>query len=315
MSSSFTVSVLSGQLESGWKDGAAATAKFNHPYHLCDTKNDTTLLTVCDTLNNRLREVNRSTGSVYATIGSGIAGCKDGSIKDAQFHYPTSACADPARAGGLYIGEHSSIRYFDGKTVTTIAGHATQGFADGAAKDARFNLINAVLITANGQTLYIGEHNNNRLRCMDLKSRTVKTLAGTGKAASVDGVGTAAALASMHGMCFERSAGVKLESVILIATMHGLRRYEIASGELCLRWGLGELTDVPVSGNQLNSDRLCCDDPPTLDRLFEYSETGQRTTNTQFYVGCRMHSKRYGTGVVHDIERTVCNLDTGWVDG
>ncbi len=111
----------------------------------------------------------------------------DGNCRSASFCYPFAACADPLNPGCFWIGEFASIRYCDGKTVSLVAGCADNGSADGACRDATFWHVHSLLATSDGRTLYVGEGVNRRLRSVDLKLQTVRTICGDGKYESRDG--------------------------------------------------------------------------------------------------------------------------------
>lgn len=93
----------------------------------------------------------------------------------------------------LYIAEGTGIRKMDIATLTvsTIAGSATAGFADGAALTAKFNNVAAIAMDKN-KNLYIADWNNNRIR--RLSNGSVITIAGDGTAAVKNGIGTKAQL-------------------------------------------------------------------------------------------------------------------------
>ncbi len=107
--------------------------------------------------------------------------------------------------------------------------------------------VKALLCTSDGQTLYFSDCGNNRLRCVDLKTRAVKTVCGDGQYSRRDGVGLNASFDSIHQICFDRSRTTKSESVIFIASNRGVRRFDIASGSYPL----------PVTACPFGSDSVC----------------------------------------------------------
>lgn len=72
------------------------------------------------------------------------------------------------------------------------------GYLDATGTSARFNSPVGVLFTSG--KLYVGELSNFRVRQMDVSSRMVTTLAGSGTSTSADGTGTAASFGNPIGI-------------------------------------------------------------------------------------------------------------------
>ena len=89
-------------------------------------------------------------------------------------------------AGVLYIADSGNdrLRAVDLSTgiINTLAGDGGQGFAgdDGPALEARMNQPLFVTVSADGETLFISDTGNNRVRAVDLATGTISTFAGTG---------------------------------------------------------------------------------------------------------------------------------------
>lgn len=77
-------------------------------------------------------------------------------------------------------------------TVTLLAGSGSKGFADGAATAARFSYPAGLDIDTENGLLYVADMGNNRIRVVDLNTNQVTTLAGSGQASYLEGVGTQA---------------------------------------------------------------------------------------------------------------------------
>ena len=92
-----------------------------------------------------------------------------------------------------------SVSAADG-TILDIAGGSGAGFADGSFEEGTFNGPQGMTLSADGGTLYVADTNNHALRALDLKSRRITTIAGTGRQSEEyppePGVGTAAPLSS-----------------------------------------------------------------------------------------------------------------------
>ena len=189
--------IVPANTEGGYKDDAAASARFNMPRGAAAGADGT--LYVADFQNHLIRAVDlKSPDKTVTTIaGDRAAGSRNGKGTEAQFNGPS----DLAVIGNtLYVADFSNhrIRAIDladsEKTVTTIAGSGTQGNADGAGTTAQFNGPSGLAVS--GDTLYVVEYGNNLIRAVNLadSDNTVTTIAGDRTAKSTDGTGTAAQL-------------------------------------------------------------------------------------------------------------------------
>ncbi len=139
-------------------DGTYDIAQFNTPNDVCLSLDGTTLI-CADGGTHRIRLIRLIDGLVSTLAGSGLVGFTHGDAQTAAaFFSPQSICADPSRPGSYFIGDISSVRYYNGsdKTVSLIAGsNAAETFVDtdGAGTAARFNSVGGLLCTSDGQTL------------------------------------------------------------------------------------------------------------------------------------------------------------------
>ena len=83
--------------------------------------------------------------------------------------------------------------------VTTLAGTGKAGFADGACDKAQFACPKAVVCTPDS-LVYVADTDGHRIRCIDRKTSTVRTLAGNGESGHEDGFGEEAQLDGPRGM-------------------------------------------------------------------------------------------------------------------
>src|SRR4029079_19093108 len=70
------------------------------------------------------------------------------------------------------------VSTLDGKLLNVI-GNGTQSTVDGGYDKAGFNHPQGMALV--GETLYVADTENHLIRSVDLKTKTVSTLAGTGK--------------------------------------------------------------------------------------------------------------------------------------
>lgn len=115
--------------------------------------------------------------------------------------FPGKVLADAA-SNRLFIADTNQNRIvisdLNGK-VESVAGSGRIGFNNGAFANATFHNPQGMALSADGGTLYVADTDNHAIRALNLKTKTVTTIAGTGKQAawrSGGGVGTQAALSS-----------------------------------------------------------------------------------------------------------------------
>jgi sugar lactone lactonase YvrE len=149
------VSTYAGTGAAGNVNGPAASAKFNGPIALAfDTSGN---LFVADQNNNEIREIS---GGVVSTLG-------------ATFPSPVGVAVDGS--GNVYASvSNSKIVEFSGGTLTTFAGTAIPGYANGAAATAQFNAPRGLAYYAG--TLYVADSSNNVVRA--ITAGTVTDFAG-----------------------------------------------------------------------------------------------------------------------------------------
>jgi sugar lactone lactonase YvrE len=122
-------------------------------------------------------------GVVTTVAGTGVAGSSGdgGPATAARLNLPTRVTA--AADGSLYIadsGNNKIRRVSPGGTISTVAGTGIAGFSgdNGPATSAR--LSNPYDVEVSGNSLYIADRNNNRIRRVDLTTGVITTVAGTG---------------------------------------------------------------------------------------------------------------------------------------
>ena len=76
--------------------------------------------------------------------------------------------------------------------VSTLAGSGSGVYADGTGAAASFRNPYGVAVTADGQTVFVVDQTNHRIRRIDVASGAVSTLAGSGSGENADGTGAAA---------------------------------------------------------------------------------------------------------------------------
>ena len=158
-----SVATLAGGIE-GFQDGQGAAARFDTPSGLAlDAIGN---LYVADTGNHAIRKVTPE-GVVTTLAGTGAPGWRDGPGAQAQFDGPMGLAIDQAGRVIVAAAYNDRIRAIapDGQ-VTTLAGGALPGDADGPGAQARFDTPCAVLVEPRGR-IVVADTRNDALRVID----------------------------------------------------------------------------------------------------------------------------------------------------
>jgi len=190
------VSTLAGSDTAGSVDAVGIAASFNNPGGLTS---DGVNLYVSDSYNYKIRKVVIATGAVSTVAGSGVSGAVDATGAAASFGLPGGITTDGTN---LYLTDsmNNTIRkiVINSGVVTTIAGSGTLASVDGVGTAASFN--HAAAITTDGINLFVTEWSTHKIRKIVIATGVVTTVAGTGVAGAVDGIGTAASFNSPNGI-------------------------------------------------------------------------------------------------------------------
>jgi sugar lactone lactonase YvrE len=182
------VSTLAGSSTAGFADGNGMAAHFHFPTSVaCDPQGN---IYVADAANQRIRKITPA-GIVSTLAGSGAAGFADGNGTAAQFDYPYGIACDGQ--ANIYVGDYGNNRIrkiTPSGLVSTLAGTATAGFADGNGTVAQFNAPFGIACDGQGN-IYVVDSGNECIRKIT-PSGLVSTLAGTATAGFADGNGTTA---------------------------------------------------------------------------------------------------------------------------
>ena len=158
-------------------DGSVTTlpGQFETPSGLAIDRDGNVI--VADTGANAIRRISPE-GQVMLLAGNGTAGFRDGPASQAQFNGPMGVAVD--RNGTIYVADtyNDRIRRIgaDGQ-VTTLAGGAAPGFADGKGDAAAFDTPGGIAIDRD-DALVIADTGNDAIRRIG-KDGIVSTLAHT----------------------------------------------------------------------------------------------------------------------------------------
>ncbi len=181
--------------QAGYQDGAAASAKFNHPAGLAIDGQGRYV--VADSLGNRIRLVDPKSWQVTTIAGSGTSGYVDGAASSAGFSSPRAVAIDSA--GAIYVFDASNVRVrkIAAGVVSTVAGTGKVGKQDGAASSATFGVAIWQMAFGADGSLYLADSANHSIR--KLAGDQVTTVVGA-SAGFADGPLAVARLSGPTGL-------------------------------------------------------------------------------------------------------------------
>ena len=202
----WNVSTLTGQgIVGGFSDGVGTAAIWRSPSRVVIASNGADYIAL-DTSNQRVRVLSAS--GVVTTLAGGLAGTTGGWVDaqgtNAQFNSPAGLAVIPG--GDIVVTEsvsHRIRRVTMAGVVTTLAGTGVAGGTNGVGTSASFQTPSSVVVTSNG-TLVVTDFTGHRLRLVSVAGRLVTTLAGSGIAGGVDGVGDQAAFNGPIGSAIDQ---------------------------------------------------------------------------------------------------------------
>ncbi len=144
---------------------------------------------------------------VSTLAGSGAYSSVDGQGTAASFKWPAGVAVDGS--GNVYVADSdgSKIRKITPTgLVTTLAGSAVRGMADGMGTAASFGWPGSVAVDGSGN-VYVADADYHKIRKIT-PAGVVTTLAGSGTAGSADGTGNAASFNLPYGVAVDSRGSV-----------------------------------------------------------------------------------------------------------
>jgi hypothetical protein len=180
------VSTIAGNGTATKADGVGTAAAFFKPYAVVMSQDG--YMYVSEVGNSDIRRVSIS-GVVTTIAGSGNTGYINGPATSAQFDTPFDLTMDDF--GNIYVTDAGNFRIrkisSDG-IVSTFAGKGVNVYIDATGTNAAFVQPFGIAVDDNGY-VYVGDSLKPRIRRIT-PTGIVSTIAGTGTAANVDGIGT-----------------------------------------------------------------------------------------------------------------------------
>lgn len=194
------VTTVAGTGVQGYADGAALSAQFAFCTGIVmDSHGD---LFAADFGNHTIRKISGGIVSTFAGTYDGdpasLGDYVDGTGAAARFAGPNYITIDAN--DNLYVSDffNSKIRKITPAAVVTTVTGGDDGYLDGPAATAKFNLPYGLIFDKNGNLL-ICDGNNFRLRMLD-KDGNVTTIAGSGVQGNLDGKDLEAQFSRLQGI-------------------------------------------------------------------------------------------------------------------
>jgi trimeric autotransporter adhesin len=188
--------------------GPAVNAELNSPQGLAADRFGNVF--IADTGNNRIREVQASTGDIITVAGNGVSGFTGdgGAPTSAELSQPSAVFVDAI--GNVYVADQQNdrIREIVASTglIQTVAGNGTRGFAGdgGLATSAELADPFSVWVDSLGN-IFIDDFLNYRVRKVAAPGGNIETIAGNGTPfLGGDGFpGIGASLVQPFGLAFD----------------------------------------------------------------------------------------------------------------
>jgi serine/threonine-protein kinase len=241
----WVVTTIAGEGSPAFANGPALSAKFHFPEDVVMT---TSGLYATDVLNFSIRKI--AGGQVTTFAGGTISDIINGNGTTAKFKNPYSIAVDAN--GNLYTTDENDPRIrkiTPAGEVTTYAGKAISGFADGDADTSRFFPGNSITIDGLGN-LYMADAFNNRIRKISTDGK-VTTIAGSGDIGFKNGIAVEARFALPGGIARDKDGNL----------------YIADRGNFCIRkiTRAGEVSTFSGSGVPGNKDGAPGEAQFTLD--------------------------------------------------
>jgi DNA-binding beta-propeller fold protein YncE len=176
------VTTVAGSGSGAFGDGIGTFSSFNAPQGMSISP-DGTFALIADTGNNRIRRFIMSTGEVSTAAGSGLAGFQDAIGTEAALNSPRDVAISPDGRFALIADYYNNrIRYFnlESSEVSTVSGNGSYSFSDGVGTFATFRNPRSISISPSGSYALIIDFKNYMIRRLDLSTKVLSTLVGTG---------------------------------------------------------------------------------------------------------------------------------------
>jgi sugar lactone lactonase YvrE len=106
------------------------------------------------------------------------------------------------------------------------------GMVDGPSDASRFSYPIGLALSADENTLYVCDQDNNRIRAIDTASGMTRIVAGCDSFDNMDGLGTAAHIYAPHYCVWDRASDVEPFTFLYITAVYAVRRLNVKTGQM-----------------------------------------------------------------------------------
>jgi sugar lactone lactonase YvrE len=178
------ISTVAGTGTPGFSgDGGAGTrAQLRQPHSILFDRDGSLL--ICDIGNHRIRRLHPDTGMIETYAGTGEPGAtpEGAPVRGTPLKGPRTLAL--AANGDLYLAlrEGNTIYRIDAKTQTIhkVAGTGEQGYSGDGGSALNAKLSGPKGLTLSGNDLYLADTESHTIRRVDLKTKVISTVLGTG---------------------------------------------------------------------------------------------------------------------------------------
>ena len=200
---------------------------------------DSTTLVVADRCWHTIKTVTQD-GVVATLSGSGVAGYADGAAAAAQYKTPQGVCVHPSEGATLVVantGSHALqlVALSDGAASPLAGSAGAAGSGNGVGSNAQFSSPSGV--ACGSDAVYVSDNGNDRIRKVTYAG-VATTLTGSTGGGFVNGVGTNAFFAGLHGLRFAPGRGGEVLMAADQSTC-SVRAVNITSGAATTLIGFG----------------------------------------------------------------------------
>ena len=189
--------------------------------------------------------------------GNGVQGSTSGVGAAASLNHPHDVAVTPDGLGLLVIeyGGHR-VTYIDiaSQAVSVFAGSGVAGATDGVGGDATFNAPDCVAVSPDGTTAVVCDQLGHRIRAISMSTRVVTTVAGSGVAGHVDGVGSGSQVHTPIGVAFDPTGD---SSWVVVGDQTSVRVVDLVTQQVTTIAGLlGTIGNAVGSGSATRLDNV-----------------------------------------------------------
>lgn len=128
-----------------------------------------------------VHKFNKSTGNSEHAAGKERFGNTDGAKENVVLGRPFKMTTADGKK--IYLAENNLIKEINLSTGGTshLIGSVVDAYREGTGSRVRFSTISGIAIDSTGKNLFVADHWNNRIRKIDLATKTSSLVSGTGK--------------------------------------------------------------------------------------------------------------------------------------